>query len=490
MSTETVYYSKVREINAAELRRREAEAREARRKAAQLKAEQKAQEAARRRMDAANTIIQDQEHLFQHEIARLDEATQRLPDLLMAAPELSTPEISNYTTPEEVEAYAAMITNEVSRFADQLGTAIVDAERLLQRRLEKAEAWRNAKNIENNVKCRKQDVDGLATLLQLVPKKMTMPVRPDSSAELEEVQMYLEAIKQSMEEMEQQYSNLIARQQSRERAADLAGSQLRVNNVVKAQTEHQVSLLTSAKHSLRKTVDQSLSTYELCWEDLPEATKWLVEDAIAHADTSDKSEQVVRWIARTKQHLEGTQKSLIMMQKVPEMIHENKQLSYRWSRLVERLQRVAGGLDEFTPDLEREYQQISVDAGRNMCTAYTKTDWLCAMSEQGFEIFERDNGEGMVVVDLNNLDVWLEADEIQSNEGDGFGVSMELKTDANSSSEQEITTTENVCSRLKQAMRATTDETDVHSEVVSRTQKISRGKRPARKLKTFQQPLQ
>jgi hypothetical protein len=197
----------------------------------------------------------------------------------------------------------------------------------------------------------------------------------------------------------------------------------------------------------------------------------------------------VRWIARVKQHLEGTQKSLIMMQRVPEMIHENKQLSLRWSRLVARLQRVAGGLDEFTPDLDREYHQIAVDAGRNICAAYTKADWVCAMSEQGFEVFERENREGMVVVDLNNLDVWLEADEIQSNEGDGFGVSMELKTDANSSSEQEDAITESVCSRLKQVMSATNDVTDVHSEVVSRTQKITRGKRPTRKLKTLQLPL-
>ena len=489
MSTETVYYSKAREIKAAELRRREAAAREARRRAAQLKAEQKAQEAARRRIDAANVIIQDQEHIFQYEIARLDEATQRLPDLLMSAPELSTPEYSNNTAPEEVEVYAAMMTNEVSRFVEQLGTAIVDAERLLQRRLQKAEAWRNAMDLENNVKCRKQDVDGLAALLQLVPKEITLPVRPDSSAELEEVQMYLEAIKQSMDEMEQEYSNLISRQQSRERAAGLAGSQLRVNNVGKAQKEHQSSLLVSAKNSLIKMLDQTLDTYEMRLKDLPEATQWLVEDAISHADTSDKSEQVVRWIARTKQHLEGTRKSIIMMQEAPEMIHKNKQLSYRWSLLVERLQRVAGGLDEFTPDLDREYQQISVDAGRNICTAYTKEDWLCAMSEQGFEVFERENGEGMVVVDLNNLDVWLEAAEIQSNGGDGFGVSMELKTDVNSSPEQEIAITENVCSRLKQAMSATTDETNVHSEVVSRTQKITRGKRLTRKLKTFHQPL-
>lgn len=489
MSTETVYYSKASDIRAAELRRRQAEAREARRKAAQLKAEQKAKEVAHRRIETANIIIQEQEDLFQHEVARLDEASQRLPDLSMRAPTLTTLDFSRNATPEDVEAFAESMTFEVSSFTHQLQTAIVEAEYLLQRRIEKAKTWQKIQTAENNVKHCIQEIDNLATLLQAVPEETVLPERPNTSAELEDVQIYLESIRQFLNGLERQYSNLLSRQQSRQRASELAGSHIDASNVEIVHEEHHASQLANAKSSLKKTLEKALSSHQISWKELPEDTQWLVEDAISHADSSDKSEQVVRLIARAKQHLDGTQKSITMMQDVPEMVHDNKHLSDRWSRLVERLQRVANGIDEFTPDVDREYRQISMDANRNICTAYTKADWLCAMSEQGFDVFDRDNGEGMVVVDLNNLSVWLEAEEVQSKEGDGFGVSMELKTDTESSPEQESNITENVCSRLNQVMSTTTDKADTHSEVVSQTRRITRGKRPAKKLKTFKQPL-
>lgn len=489
MSTETVYYATAKEIRAAELRHREAKAREAKRKAAQLKAEQQAKEAARRRIEAANIIIQQQEDLFQQEVTRLDEASQRLPDFSMRVAVLSTPDFPRNASPEDVEVYADTLRSEVSSFTHQLRAAIIGAEYLLQRRIEKAETWQKIKIMENNVEHRKQEIDNLAALLHVASEETILSQRPDTSAELEDVQMYLNSIKQFMDGLERQYSTLLSRQQSRQRSAELAGSYVDASNVEIVQKEHQVSLLARAKASLKKTMEDALNRYQISWEELPEDTRLLVEDAISHADASDKSEQVIRWIARARQHLDGTQKSLTMMQNAPEMIHDNKHLSDRWSQLVERLQRVAGGIDEFTPDVDREYQQISMDASRNVCTAYTKADWLCAMSEQGFDVLERKNEAGMVVVDLNNLSVWLEAEEIQSKEGDGFGVSMKLKTDTESSTEQESSITEDVCSRLKQVMSTATDKASTHSEVVSQTRRITRGKRPARKLKTFQQPL-
>ena len=141
MSTETVYYSKASDIRAAELRHRQAEAREARRKAAQLKAEKKAKEVARRRIEAANIIIREQEDLFQREVTRLDEASQRLPDLSMRVPVLSSPDFTSNANPEDVEVFAESMTSEVSSFTNQLQAAIVEAEYLLQRRIEKAETW-------------------------------------------------------------------------------------------------------------------------------------------------------------------------------------------------------------------------------------------------------------------------------------------------------------------------------------------------------------
>lgn len=489
MSTETVYYSSANDIKAAELRRRQAEAREARRKAAELKAERKAQEVARRRIATANLAIYDQELLFQREVARLDEATQRLPDLSMATPVLPNLEMSNYRAPEDVEAYAAIVAIEVGLFTKQLDSAIVESERLLQRRLATAEAWREVKDLENNAELRKETIDALAGHLKLVLEEITLPLRPDTNAELEDVQAYLEAIKQSMAEINRKFSSLISCQQSRERASELSGTKLHSSKAENALKEHQASLLASAKITLRQTLDQALNSYEMCFEELPKAIQLLIEDTIEKAGTSDKSEQLIRWVAREKQHLDAIQKSLSMMQNIPELVHENEHLSYRWSRLVERLQRVAGGIDEFEPDLDREYSQIFRDTSRKVCSAYTRSDWMCAMSKQGFEVFERENGQGLVVVDLNNLDVWLEADEVQSKEGAGFGVSMELKTDADNTPDQEGAITENVCSRLGQVKDATAENANGQGAIIARTPKITRGKRPAKALKTFQKHL-
>lgn len=58
------------------------------------------------------------------------------------------------------------------------------------------------------------------------------------------------------------------------------------------------------------------------------------------------------------------------------------------------------------------------------------------MSRQGFEVLEPEEGEGLVVVDLQNPDVWLRGTEMQAEDG-GFAVMMELETAADTSPQQD-----------------------------------------------------
>lgn len=489
MSTETVYYSRADNIKAEELRRRQADAREARRLAAQRKAEEKARKVALRRISAANKVIREQEQVLEQEIARLDEAANRLPDLHMTAPVLGSLDGSFDGDPAAVEAHAASITEAVQQFSRRLGAAIEEAETLLQRRIAKAAAWREIKGLEEKAALRKRAIDELIQQLGVEEMRIELPARPGKEAELEEVEAYLEALRGVMNEIELQHTSLVNRRHSRERAESLAGETLHSRDAGFAQREYQDKLASNRRDALRQSLDRALVAHELTWEDLPESTRWLIEESVSAAATSDGAEQILRWVSREKQHLEGTNKSLCMMQQVPELVHEDEQLSYRWSRLVERLQRVAGGIDEFETSLEREYQQIAEDASRNICADFTKSDWICAMSGQGFEVFEKEGGNGLVVVDLNNLGVWIDAQELQSRDGAGFGVTMELMTDVESTPQQEKATTEDVCARLGRVNGGVSEKAKAESAVVSHTHKITRGKPPARRLKTFRKEL-
>ena len=98
--------------------------------------------------------------------------------------------------------------------------------------------------------------------------------------------------------------------------------------------------------------------------------------AVAH---QDRREQVARWIAREGQRHHGVQRALCMMQEAPELVHEEHGLAARWSSLLARLQRVAGGLEELTASIEREYDQLKDES-----TAIELKQYLDNMTWSGF----------------------------------------------------------------------------------------------------------
>ena len=66
---------------------------------------------------------------------------------------------------------------------------------------------------------------------------------------------------------------------------------------------------------------------------------------------------------------------------------------------------------------------------------------------------------------------------------------MELMTDVESTPQQEKATTEDVCARLGRVNGGVSEKAKAESAVVSHTHKITRGKPPARRLKTFRKEL-
>lgn len=491
MSTTTVSVSSTTsEASVEEVRSREAEAREAARLVAEraaLDEERRAareREALRSRVDVANRVIAEQESLFQRLLARLDEAARRLPDLSLQAPTLPSLQRGMVEDPEKLEAWCARLTTAVGEFSRQLDVAIADAERLLRRRVAKAAAWRTAADLEQQALLRIEASRVLAGRLKLVPKLVPLPGKAPADAELEAVELYVGSLRRALAEIDRQYVVLVAREDARERAAALAGAALQTRAAAQAHAEHEAMHKARARAALLQSLSEVLSATGLVQDDLSPATRFLIDDALAHSDISDRREQLARWVTREQQRREGVDRALALMQSAPDLVHADASLAQRWSVLLAHLQRVAGNIDEFTPHVEREYEQICADARRNLKSAFTKADWVLAMSEQGFEILERDDGQGLVVIDLDHPEVWLEGEALESDEG-GFGAVLELRTDSESSAEQDSAITSSVCSRLSEVAGAAAGKVQTQAEVIERKERITRSRRPAMARQAF-----
>jgi len=264
MSTTTVSVrSTTRDAELRELRRREAEARAAARRAAQRAEEERRrearhaeeqrllEEALRRHIEAANRRIADQESRFQSVVARLDEAARRLPDLALKAPRLPAMNSRIAQDPVRLEAYAEQLRAEVDGFSRQLGGAIAEAERLLERRIKKAAAWRTATDLERQMELRIQASREAAAGLQENLTTIASPARPHPEAELEAVEAYVAALRQNLDTLNRHYASLCARVEARERAAALGGTLVQSQEAAEAHARYEAGRAAAAQAALR-----------------------------------------------------------------------------------------------------------------------------------------------------------------------------------------------------------------------------------------------
>jgi hypothetical protein len=471
MSTTTVSVrSTTRDIEIEELRSREAEVREA----------------IRRRIGVANKTIAMQENCFQSAVARLDAAARRLPDLALSALTLPALNSDIANNPAMLETYATQLTAEVVQFERRLGAAIAEAERLFARRIAKATAWRNAADLEQQLDLRTQASLEVAMRLNESVTFASSPEKLQSEAELEAVEAYVTALRQQLEHANRLFSSLHARSEARTRATALAGTMVSAQSADVAHARYEENQIATAQAVLRGHLDSVLSNFGLRINDLCEGARALIDDALAYAHCQDQRERITRWIAREQQHREGVARALTLMQSVPNLVHEDRALALRWASLLVKLQRVAGGLDDFTPSVEREYEQIRADARRLLNMTYTKADLVQALNEHGFEIFEREDGHGLIVVDLDHPETWFEATELESEQG-GFAVVLELKTDVALADEAKVTA--DICAKLARTTSTTTPNVKIQAEIIEHENRIKRARRPAKAHKTFAQGI-
>lgn len=482
MSTTTVSYrSTTTDVEIRALRRREAEARAAARRAEK---ERRRDDAMRRRIEKAHTDIARQEERFQCAVARLDEAARRLPDLTLRVPQLATMKSGTSQDPAKLEVYAERLADQVEEFSRQLDAAVNEAQRLLDRRIRKAAAWRNAGDLKQQMDIIEQRCREEAGRIQ---ERFTAAAAPDKlsrEAELEEVETYVEMLRRRHGEITGYYAGLHARVLSRESAMAIGGGRVDTRGAAEAQTRHDEERQTRAAAALRSHLDARLTEADLCLDELTGALRARVEFALEQAHCRDWTEYLTFWVAREKARRSGIDRALELLQCAPDMVHADPRLSERWTNLAARLQRIAGGLEAFTPDVDREYEQLCADARRLLNTAFTWADWLKAMSLAGFKVIEQEEGQRLLVIDLDHPETWFEGTSLEAEQEGGSGATLDLITDAESlTNEDEVIA--DICKKLARVAGFAADEVSCESEEIERTHRIKRGRRPRALQQTF-----
>lgn len=486
MSTKTVSFRTTAEdIDLARLRHEEEMARQAAREAAQRAHEQRQQEeTARRRTAEAHRKIASADAHFRALVTRLDEAASRLPDLALVAPKLVTLSSDIVGNLVALEGHADEITAQVRGFEMRLNQGIAQAESRQRRRIAKAAAWRESSDLKGQIDLRRQSNRDIANLLGEAPDTTSLPVPPATDAKLEAVESYVARLRAALAAANSANAALKARQATRQRAASLAGSTQVTPAAGESLQRFDTAVQAAARKRLQDRITAALKASGQTLSDLSGTVRLLIEDAETNAGTQDQGDRVARLIAREKALSDGVTMALSLIRQPPDLSQGDPDLSQRWTNLLIHLERVANGQDAFSPTMEREYSQIEADARRQRNAAFSKASWIHAMAKQGFEVLERDDGPGLILVDLANPDVWLEATEVmQGGQTEGFGATLEMKTDAMSGTSHPAAAPEKVtadiCSRLAKASEAGSHTVAV-TEVVERKGRIARAARPAK----------
>lgn len=486
MSTTTVsFHATAQDVKLEELRWAEEAAREAARLAAAREAEKRRiEESIRQRMHAANRLIASTEARYRALLLRLDEAAGRLPDLILAAPQL--PHLDSETAGDllPLEAYAHGLTSQVNAFERRLDEGIAAAEHRLRRRLAKAAAWREIVDLQAQLDLRHRANLDIATGLNERLDAAGLPP-PAADAELEAVETHVGALRRALDAAATTNRALKARQAAQRRAADLAGTARDAGNAEDRVQRFEAAVLDAVRRRIEDRIAAALDRTGQQLADLSDATRMLIEGALTNAGGPDQGERVTRLILSEKERRDGIARALSFITRPPDLSQGDPALIRRWTNLLGQFQRVAGGLDAFSPSLEREHQDIAAAADRQRNAAFSKASWIRAMAEQGFEVVQRDDGDGLILVDLDNPDIWLEATEVAPKDGttDGFGAVLEMRTDGASAASHEVAATD-ICARLARVAAPRPNITSV-AEVVERDSRVPRARRPTKARHAF-----
>lgn len=469
MSTTTVSVTRTaEEIRLEEVRVKEAAAREA----------------ALRRLGIANTSIDRSQARFKQLLSRLDEAASRLPDLKLQAPSMESFSSEYANDPTEVEAFASNLMQVVDRFQAQLEMSIHEAEVTLKRRLATAQAWRTSLGLEQQVEFNFEQIQRHKTLLESNEYPAERTTRPSKNAELEQVQAYINTLKSYITQSSQLILTIERRAATRELGKQVTGKIVTATQSAgQVLDTHQALKNEQAKQRLQAVIENALKNHKRDFTDLEQHTQTMLNALLDQAHLGDVSDMAERSIARDLALKAQAIKAENMLRQVPELIYSNPVLAKRWEVLSSQLQQVANGLEVLSPSIDKELRQIRIDSQLAVNDAFSKADFIAALSEH-FEVFESDTG--LVAIDLENPEVWLEASEVESESG-GFAAILQMKTDSKATLNNEKQITNDVCKKINRIATHQDEKVNGVSEVVEHESTITRSRRPTRPTvrKTF-----
>jgi hypothetical protein len=439
-----------------------------------------AAERERVRLGVAHAEIQQLDRRFRALVHQLDQASHRLPDLTLQAPEWVNLDDQRQGV-ADVERHAGLARTLVSRFEQQLSAAVREAEAVLARRIALAAAWRHAHALHEALPLHHQQLVTLCQQLGEEPPVLPSLARPSAEATLAEVEAHIQALQQAVRGAEQTKSSarrrLASKQQARHLAGQAVGQGLQAQEALETHITQQRQRVRSA---LQTTLDQALRSAQLDPSALPEGTQALLDAVLdADEDSALHRERIQRVVAREKVLETHAAQARALMLASPNLVHAQPGRSRRWLSLVQSLQNVSAGLEAFSPFHQQEYEQIALDAQRDLDRIYVQSSFAQSLREQDLLARETEDGR-LVIEDLRRIGVRMEeaqALELSKGQRGGMATLLELKTDQDLPPDQEPAVVDDVCQRLQAAARSTPQVQTTCVEL-EHQRRIPRSKRP------------
>lgn len=457
-----------------------------------LQAEAQRLQRERQRLAQTSGRIAQLDARAQQITTRLDEAASGLPDLQFRPLAMPAAPVGTETDATALERYAQTLDDAVTAYERAAREAIDHARQALQRRHETARLWRDLCGLEDRLAQLHRHCAELARHTGEPLPLVHRPARPDTQAALERVQAHHQAVQALVSQWEARRNALASRQTAQAAAARTMGHALQARTADAALQAADQLVRNAALKTVQTHVAAELSRRDMAEADLPAGLREQLTDVqalAAQGDTRDLRAEVSVWLAREAAQRDGVRHADALLLAVPEGVNEDEALRQRWTQLAAQLQRVMNGMDPMTPHLLREHEQLGADAQRHVNLMLARADWVAVMTAAGCEVLECEDGGGLVVLDLDHPEIYLEAQEYVDDQGT-FAVSLELKADKGTPISDEGALTDAVCRKLQQAAGHSAPKVSAHSEVVERKSRITRSQRPAvRRAAALQQPL-
>lgn len=437
-----------------------------------------------RSVTASGEILQ-QEARYRGIQNRLDAASMRLPDLVYTGTFHWPDAPPQQAGAAQLEAYLSQLRQQLDRFESDAASAVSQAEHRLMRRQATAAAWRTSHDIEAQWRQNQQALTELAQRLGQQPRTEAHPQRPAQDAELEQVQTHVARLQTAVSRQEATLTALRSEARTLARASENAGGAVTgTRSGAQALVEHQAKADAQALARFEASLQQAMAASAVRSEDLPPVVMRLVDGARQMATDKDWSVTLTDWMAHQAARRRDTARALMMLSSPPEGALEDSALTQRWQQLTPRLQAAMAGHETLSSDIEAEFAQLGRDAQRQLNYRLSRAACFARLAREGMQVVERDDGEGLVVIDLSCPETWLEVQEFEGENGE-FAATFVLKTDAAEGSLNEEAQTASVCERLGKANGQGTDKVRSESEVVERKRRITRAIKPVLKSRAM-----